>query len=105
VYITECRDHDGEEQEMEKMRIEARTPEEAFAAFEEIMESGSFPTAAKFEDRLVVKSSREPMRQTFEKDAGFYGGRREMIVDYMTSCDDTMDFFEARGIDIEDELL
>ena len=83
------------------MRVEAKTAEETFEAFELVMDSGSFPTATKFSDKLVVAASRVAIRDCAED----FGSKREWVVDYMTSSDDAMEFLEGRGIDIEGELL
>lgn len=90
---------------MQKIKIEARTPEETFEAFEAVMEAGSFPKATMFDEKLVVESTHVALRESLENPRKRYGGRRGMIVDYITSSDDAMDFFKKRGIDVEDELL
>lgn len=87
------------------MRIETTTPEEAFEAFSQVMDAGHFPTANDYSDKLVVQSSREELRQSSEDGIKEFGSYRAWVVDYMTSNDATMDFFEDQGIDVEDELL
>lgn len=90
---------------MQQIRIETRTTEEAFEAFSQIMDAGHFPGADGYSDKLVVKSSREELRQSHEDGIKEFGSYRAWVVDYMTSNDATMDFFEDQGIDVEDELL
>lgn len=87
------------------MRIETTTPEEAFEAFSQVMDAGSFPIADAVYGKLIVKNSWVELRETPESGVSEYGSHRAWVVDYMTSNDETMDFFEDQGIDVEDELL